>query len=62
MSAELSIFGTSKLYQNREDVIINKNHEKIGNIYGHLAKVAIWNLKNCQNFKINEKFEGVADS
>ena len=35
-------------------------HE-IGNNYGHLAKIALWNLKNCQNFKINDKFKGVAD-
>ena len=30
------------------------------NIYGHLAKISIWNLKNCQNFKIHEKFKSVA--
>ena len=22
--------------------------------------MAIWNLKNCQNFKLNENFKGVA--
>ena len=61
MSAISAIFGTFarthsislKLYQNIEDIIVIKNHEKkIGDSYGHLAQIAIWNVKNCQNFNI----------
>ena len=59
VSAISAIFGTFarthpitlKLYQNLEGVILNKYHEKIGNIYGHLAKITIWNLKNQHNRK-----------
>ena len=39
-----------------------KSGNKIGNIYGHLAKIAISNLKYCRNFKIYEKFERAADT
>ena len=68
MSANSSIFGTFarsypitlKLFQSIE-AILNKKHEKMGNIYGHLAKIAIWNLKNLENsiskFKKSRKFQ-----
>ena len=71
MSANSSIFGTFarthpislKLYQNIEDVILIKNHEKkIGNNYGHLAIIGIWNLKNWQNFKNCENFKSVRET
>ena len=71
MSANPSIFGTFartypitlKLHQNIEDVILIKTHEKnIGNIYGHLAKIAIWNLKKWQNFKNYENFKIVGET
>ena len=29
----------------------------MANIYGHFAKMAIQNLKNCQSFKIYENFK-----
>ena len=42
---------TPKLYQDIEDIIPKKNHEKKANIFGHFSKKVIWNLNNCQNFK-----------
>ena len=63
VGGNLSTFGTFarthpitlKLYQNIEEVIFTKNHEKkVGNNYGHFAIIGIWNLKNCQNFNIKE--------
>ena len=39
-----------------------KTRTKIGNIYGHLAKIAIWNLKNCQNLKNCENFKSVVET
>ena len=70
MSAISAIFGlfartypiTLKLHQNIESVILIKIAKKIGNIYGHLAKIAIWNLKNYQNFKNNENFKSVRET
>ena len=47
-------------FQNKQKSM--KITKKNGNIYGHLAKISIWNLKNCQNFKIHEKFKGVAQT
>ena len=41
---------------------LQKSRKKIGNIYGHLAKIAIWNLKNGQNFKIYENFKSVLET
>ena len=45
---------TLKLYQNKEDIILNKNHEKIANIFGHFAKMVIQNLENCQISKLTK--------
>ena len=61
MSAILAIFGSFRkessdhsqtLPENRGSYSHEKSRKKIGNIYGHLAKIAIWNRKNCQNFNL----------
>ena len=52
--------GRLKLYQNKEDIILNKNHGKNANIFDHF--VAIQNLENCQNFKIYENFKRVTET
>ena len=57
MSANSSIFGTFawthpitlKLYKNKEDINLNKNHKKIPIFFGYFTKMAIRNLKNCEN-------------
>ena len=40
----------------------HQKSQKNGNIYGHLAKIAIWNLKNWKNFKNNENFKMVRET
>ena len=42
---------TFKLNQNIEDIILKKITEKIGNYFGHFAKIAIWNIKDCKNYE-----------
>ena len=34
-----------------EDIILKKITEKIGYYFGHFAKIAIWNIKDCKNYE-----------